>query len=191
MFCTECGKEIEVGTIFCSNCGRKVEGTVKISPRVGSAGRRGNLILPTKILITAIVIVIIIVGILILRRCSTSSPSATVEAFYKAINKGDFDNAKKYVNPSVAIQSFLPVGEEPSKYINGITEVKVEKEAISGDTARVVVHVICKPELKKRLTPNSPFVFLPDDFKKWERGVRLMLVKENGKWIIMDIPGWS
>ncbi|MCJ7507437.1 MAG: zinc-ribbon domain-containing protein [candidate division Zixibacteria bacterium] len=65
MFCTECGKEIEAGTIFCPNCGKTVEGSVTISSRVSSVDRQKKLISPTKILITAIVI--IIVGILIMR----------------------------------------------------------------------------------------------------------------------------
>jgi hypothetical protein len=60
MFCTECGKEIEAGTIFCPNCGTKVEGSVTISSHIG--GGVNKLISPMKVLITAIVI--IIVGIL-------------------------------------------------------------------------------------------------------------------------------
>lgn len=143
------------------------------------------MISPTKILITTIVIVIIIVvGILIMRGSSNSSPSATVEAFYKAINKGDFNNAEMYVNPTSAINNFLPGGGEPSSFINGIKEVKVEKEVSRGDMATVVVRLILKPELRER--SKSSF-FGDSDWKKWERGVKLMLSKVNGKWIIITI----
>ncbi len=67
MFCAECGKEIEAGTIFCPNCGRKIEGSATISSRNAISLNLGKLISPTKVLITAIVIVIIVVGIFVSR----------------------------------------------------------------------------------------------------------------------------
>ncbi len=206
MFCTECGKEIEAGTIFCPNCGKKVEGSVTISSRVNSAGRQKKLISPKKILVTAIVVVIIIVGILILRGSSNSSPSSTIEAFYKAINKGNFKVAEGYVMPSLSIERFLPGGRDPSIFVNGIKEVKIKKERRSGNMASVEVQVILKPEAKEKYK-NSFFKeglrrdwlneaqkrWIEDEhsrvFRTWEEGSTFTLGKENGKWMIVAITG--
>jgi len=86
-----------------------------------------------------ILITFLLLGSLMLASCSGNSPKAVAEKFLKAINAGDFKEAKKYCDEKTGdligmLESFSK-GEKPKeKDIKSFTITKVEE---NGDTAKV------------------------------------------------------
>jgi len=108
------------------------------------------------------IVVALIGGILLVRSVisPSASPSATVKAFYRALNKGDIKKVEEYVSPGANIEDFLLTGiitRSPRKYYReGWKSLagKIQKIEIKGeqtgkasgtDVAEVVIQVVLKP----------------------------------------------
>lgn len=108
-----------------------------------------------------VIVLGLIVGMWRLRSGTSSSPAATVKAFYEALNEGNLSKAEQYISPEKEFETVLILTakyqkEELELIIHKIQKVEItgthtEKEPFDGQVTKVVVKVTLNPSVKKKL----------------------------------------
>lgn len=119
-----------------------------------------------------IVLLCAVVAVLGMTSCKKSSPSDTVNAYYKALQAGDYEKAFTYTD--------LTDQEEIQKQIQKfqgfnikIVNYEILSETVSDDGNSAVVEV--------KQTTTSSFNETPEEDTK-----KLDLVKKDGKWLLHE-----
>ena len=116
------------------------------------------------------VILCAVVAVFGLISCKSSSPSATVEAYYKALQAGDYEKALSYTD--ITDQKEIQRQIEKFKAFDiKIVDFEVLSENVSEDGNSATVKV--------KITETSPSREAPEEGTK-----ELELVKVDGKWKI-------
>lgn len=116
------------------------------------------------------VILCAVVAVFGLISCKSSSPSATVEAYYKALQAGDYEKALSYtdITDQEAIQKQI---EKYKGFDIKVVDFEILSEKVSEDGNSATVEV--------KSTVTSSFNEAPDESTK-----KMELVKVDGKWKI-------
>lgn len=153
-----------------------------------------------KLIIIAVVILIGLIGILVLSKGGgglslSSSPGATIKAFYKALDNGDLSKAEEYLHPFKA--SLERLTASPEKFLpllaGKIQKVEIlEEEIIENSFARVKFKASVKPGTMEevRSIANSQKMFTGFTFIQGfsEDGNTFELQKYKGEWKISYLP---
>lgn len=117
-----------------------------------------------------IVIICAVAAVFGMASCNSSSPSKTVDAYYKALKAGDFEKALTYtdITDSEEIQEQL---EKYKGFDIKILDYEILSETVSDDGNSAVVEV--------RQSMTSSFNKEPKEDTK-----KLNLIKVDGKWKI-------
>jgi len=104
------------------------------------------------VILLGIVVLGFIVGIWRLRSGTSSSPEATVKAFYEALNEGNLSKAREYTSPQ---WESLPYNIEGLKLIVGeIQKAEIEgtstEKVLGTELTMVVVKVTLKPGVEEK-----------------------------------------
>ena len=115
-----------------------------------------------------IVILCAVVAVFGLTSCNSSSPSATVKAYYKALQAGDYEKALSYtdITDQEAIQKQI---EKYKGFDIKVVDFEILSEKISEDGNSATVEV--------KSTVTSSFQEEPEESTK-----EMKLVKVDGKW---------
>jgi len=164
--------------------------------------------------IVGTIVVALIGGILLVRSgiSPSASPSATVKAFYKALNKGDISRAENYLSFAAnlrSIASILSRGHDTISLLESLTgkiqEVKILREYswefFGQNGVAVQARVILKPKVQEQAKIEAEkqlgkglsglefqkilFIGYFPEKQEW------VLVKEGGKWKIADLGRFS
>lgn len=158
------------------------------------------------VIFLGIIVLGLIVGIWRLRSGTSSSPEATVKAFYGVLNKGDLTKVQEYISPDTSLDMVLPnwdklrvQGEDkPLKLFAGkIQKVEIEGKQVGNATAQIVTRVTLKPGVieearrimeETKLAPRLPLKFwecwLLDNLQGKKQ---VWLKKWDGKWKISGL----
>lgn len=166
--------------------------------------------------IVGTIVVALIGGILLVRSgiSPSASPSATVKAFYKALNKGDISRVENYLSFATNLRSItsilsFPLGNDTISLLESlagkIQEVKILREyswELFGQRGMAVqARVILKPKVQEQAKIEAKeqlgkglsrlefdkILFIGNFPEKQE----WVLVKEGGKWKIADLARFS
>ena len=96
MYCTDCGKKVELGERFCSGCGKPVEES-EVRKKTFSPKALKSIVILGVVLVA--IIVLVAIHSVIRTRGAYSSPEAVAEAFYKALDREDAAFMANLIDP--------------------------------------------------------------------------------------------
>ncbi len=185
-FCPNCGKNISEDSKFCSKCGAKLQETENVnatdstfeSPKPNIGNKKIFFGIGIGILVVIIIFMISYTG-------KHKGPEKAVYNYMESIYKGDWDLLLESVSPMLKQMILMEYEDYTEEEIeeemqdasdelmdilgsDWIKELKIETVKVDKDTAIVRV-------------------FFSEDYENY---IDMKLLKEKGKWSVINAPDW-